>query len=83
MGVLPTAAYGRCKDINEAWAAGVLAVDAWPATVGQGPEGTEIPEDLREAWAERVAIMVADGGLQHAEAECLAWAGLQTPGKEP
>jgi hypothetical protein len=32
---------------------------------------------------ERVAIMVIDGGLPHADAERLAWAGLQTPGAAP
>jgi len=37
-----------------------------------------VPEDLREAWAERVAIMVTDGGLPHAETERLAWVGLHT-----
>jgi hypothetical protein len=42
-----------------------------------------VPQDLRETWAERVAIMVADGGVPRAEAEYLAWVGLQTPGKEP
>src|SRR5947208_11171411 len=29
--VLPPAAYGGCKDVSEAWTAGVLAVDAGPA----------------------------------------------------
>ena len=41
-----------------------------------------MPEDLREAWAERVAIMVADGHLLRAEAERLAWVGLQ-PQRDP
>jgi hypothetical protein len=36
-----------------------------------------------EAAAERVAIMVIDGGLPQADAERLAWTGLQTPGAVP
>jgi len=63
--VLEPAAYGGCKDVSEAWAAGVLAVGA-------------VPADLHEAWAERAAIMVADGGLPPADAERLAWEELQT-----
>jgi len=74
---------GGCKDINGAWAAGVLRLHAWPAAEGAGTEGLMVPQDLRETWAERVAIMVADGGVPRAEAEYLAWVGLQTPGKEP
>jgi hypothetical protein len=38
---------------------------------------------LREPWAERVAIMVTDGGLSHEEAERLAWAMLQASGTAP
>ena len=75
--VLPPAAYGGYKDASAAWAAGVLAVGAWPAAAETGAEGLAVPEDLREAWNERVAIMVMDGGLPRAEAERLAWAGLQ------
>ena len=77
MAVLPPAAYGGHKDVNEAWVAGVLNIGAWPAA---GAEGLAVPEDLREAWDERVAIMEADGGVPHAEAERLAWAGLQAAG---
>ena len=80
--VLPAAAYGGCKDVSEAWAAGVLAVGAGPAAA-PGGEALAVPEHLREPWAERVAIMVIDGGLPHADAERLAWAGLQTPGAAP
>src|SRR5215831_2256171 len=80
--VLPAAAYGGCKDVSEAWATGVLAVDAGPA-VALGGEVLAVPAHQREPWAERVAIMVIDGGLPHAEAERLAWAGLQTPGTAP
>lgn len=47
-----------------------------------GVAGLTVPEDLREAWAERVAIMTADGGLPPAEAERLAWEKLQAPGEE-
>jgi hypothetical protein len=42
-----------------------------------------MPQHLREFWDERVAIMVTDGGLPHADAERLAWTGLQTPGAAP
>jgi DNA primase len=81
--VLPTAAYGGYKDVNEAWAAGVLAVGGGPAAAATGGEGLALPPHQRESWTERVAIMVIDGGLPHAEAERLAWAGLQTPGAAP
>jgi len=47
-----------------------------PAAVAVGGEGLTVPEDLHEAWAERVAIMVADGGMPHADAACVAWEGL-------
>ena len=75
--VLPAAAYGGCKDVSDAWATGVLAVDAGPAAA-QGGEALAAPPHQRESWAERVAIMVIDGGLSHEEAERLAWVGLQT-----
>jgi hypothetical protein len=81
--VLELTAYGGYKDVNEAWMAGTLTVGDWPASAGEGSTRLKVPADLQETWDERVAIMVADGGLPHAEAECLAWAGLQTPGKEP
>jgi len=44
-------------------------------------EKDAVPEALREAWEERAAIIAADGHLTHAEAERLAWAGLQ-PARE-
>jgi len=78
--VLPPAAYGGHKDASAAWAAGVLEGGAWPAAAETGAEGLTVPEDLREAWTERVAIMMADGGLPRAEAERVAWAGLQAAG---
>jgi len=66
---LEPVAYGGLKDASEAWTVGVLVVGAWPAAGGERPTGLTVPEDLREAWAERMAIMVADGGLPPAEAE--------------
>jgi len=78
--VLEPAAYGGYKDVSAAWAAGVLAVGAGPAAGGMGgATALAVPEELREPWAERVAIMVADGGVPHAEAEHVAWQGLQSP----
>ena len=50
---LPAAAYGEHKDASAAWAAGVLAVGGGPAVA----VALVVPEDLRQAWAERVAIM--------------------------
>jgi hypothetical protein len=72
--VLPPEAYGGHKDVNEAWMAGVLVVDAGPAA--SAVEGV-IPAELHEAWQERVALMVADSDLPHADAERLAWAVFQ------
>src|SRR5262249_16715390 len=80
--VLPAAAYGGHKDVNEAWAAGVLAVGAGLPAATVGGEVLAIPKHLRESWAERVAIMMTDGGLPREEAERLAWVGLQAPGAE-
>ena len=73
--VFPAAAYGGCKDISDAWATGVLAAGAGPAAA-PGEEALVVPPHQRESWAERVALMVIDGGLPHADAECLAWEGL-------
>ena len=75
MAGLAVAAYGGYKDVNEAWAAGVLAIGDGPGT------GLEVPEDWREVWEERVAIIVADGTLPRVEAERLAWEGLQHPSR--
>jgi DNA primase len=80
--VLPAAAYGGCKDVSDAWARGVLAVGAGPAAA-PGAEALAVPAHQREPWAERVAIMVIDGGLPHADAERLAWESLQAPGAAP
>ena len=71
--VLEPAVYGGYKDVNEAWMAGVLHLGVWPAA--RGAEPGAVPENLCEDWAERAAIMVADGGLPPAEAERLAWRG--------
>jgi hypothetical protein len=81
--VLRAVAYREHKDVNEAWAAGVLAVGAGPATAAVGDEVLAMPQHLREPWAERVAIMVTDGGLPREEAERLAWEYLQAPGEAP
>lgn len=54
---VPAAAYGGQKDASAAWAAGVLAVEVWSAAAPADPEELAVPENLREAWAERVAIM--------------------------
>jgi len=55
----------------------VLAVGAGPTAAAVGGEMRAIPHHLREPWAERVAIMVTDGGVRREDAERLAWAGLQ------
>ena len=76
---LEPAAYEGHKDVSEAWATGVLAVGAGPAAAAAGGEVLAVSEDLREAWAERIAIMAVDGGVPRAEAEHVAWQGLQSP----
>jgi hypothetical protein len=80
--VLPTAAYGGCKDVSEAWATGVLTVGTG-SVAAPGGEALAVPQHQREFWTERVAIMVIDGGLPREDAERLAWVGLQTPGAAP
>jgi DNA primase len=74
--VLPPEAYGGYKDANAAWMAGALRIGAWPAAASDGAEGLERPEDLRNAWEERAAIMEWDGGLAHPVAERAAWGCL-------
>ena len=81
--VLPPEAYGGYKDVNEAWGAGVLVVRGGPAAAAAGGEVLAVPQHLRESWAERVAIMVADSGLACEEAERLAWEWLRAPGAAP
>jgi DNA primase len=80
--VLPAAAYGGCKDVSEAWAMGVLSVGVGPAAA-PGGEVLAVPPHQRESWAERVAIMIIDGGLSHVNAERLAWELSQTLGEAP
>jgi hypothetical protein len=67
--VFPAGAYGGYKDVNEAWVAGVLTVDGGPTAA--------LSVALRKVWAERVAMMAVDGGVPLAEAERLAWVGLE------
>jgi DNA primase len=81
--VLEPAAYGGHKDVSDAWVAGVLMVDVGSAAAATGSEVLAIPQHLREPWAERVAMMMADGGLPREEAERLAWVGLQASGASP
>jgi hypothetical protein len=59
----------------------VLCLDGGAADV-DGTTGHQVPQKLREAWTERVAIMIVDGGLPPAEAERFAWAGFQAPEAE-
>jgi DNA primase len=75
--VLEPVAYGGQKDVSAAWAAGVLRIAARPVAARQDPVPLEGLEDRREAWAERVAIMVTDGGVRREDAERLAWAALR------
>ena len=57
----------------------MLMVEAGHAAVAAGGEALAIPEERREAWEERAALMATDGGLPSREAACLAWEGLQSP----
>jgi hypothetical protein len=75
--VLPATAYGGHKDVNEAWVAGTLAVDTRCTPAAEPGARCAVPADLHEAWAERVAIMLADGHLVPEDAARLAWEGLQ------
>jgi hypothetical protein len=77
--VLPVAAYGGRKDVSEAWAAGVLCLGGAGAD-GDGTLGHGRSQEHQDTWTERVAIMVVDGGLAPAEAECCACAGTPAPG---
>src|SRR6266704_6241184 len=81
--VLPPEAYGGQKDVSAAWAVGVLAVGAGPAASAVGGAVLAMPQHLRGLWAERVAIMVTDGGLRREEAERLASEWLQASGAAP
>jgi Toprim domain-containing protein len=77
--VLPEAAYGGRKDVSEAWAAGVLGLGGAGAD-GKGTRGPGRWQAHQETWAERVAIMVVDGGLAPVEAARCAWAGTPASG---
>jgi hypothetical protein len=78
---LEAAAYGGCKDVNEAWVAGVLAIGTGPAAAGIGDAAVpELPEDLQELWQERVAIIAADGHVPPAEVERLG-VGVSRPAR--
>lgn len=59
--------------------AGVLWLDG-EAADGADRLGCRVPQEHRETWTERVAIMVVDGGCPPAEAERCAWMGDHTPG---
>jgi hypothetical protein len=73
---LPPEAYGGCKDINAAWTAGALTINAGSMDATHGQEEITGAKDLQEAWEERTAIMVYDGHLPHSEAVDGAWAAL-------
>ena len=77
MEVLPAAAYGGHKDVNEGWVTGTLAVDTWCTPAEETRARPAVPADLHEVWEERVAIMLADGHLLPTDAARLAWEGLQ------
>jgi len=79
--VLAPDAYGGYKDVHEAWAAGVLAVGAWPAAAGA--EGPHKPPGLQDLWDERASIMQFEGGLSRPAAEQAAWRALLTMGVCP
>ena len=81
MAVLPAAAYGGLKDASEAWAAGVLRLDARPPAAGAGRERRKSLQHLQELWEECTAIMVYDGRLPPTAAARLAGAGLLPPGE--
>ena len=70
--VLPAAAYGGYKDVNEAWAAGVLAVGAGPPVATVGSEGLAIPQHLREA--------LGGAGRDHGDGRWRRARGSRAPG---
>lgn len=49
---------GGAKDVAEAWAADTFS-----------PYASQVPEQIREAWLERVAIKIVDAGMPLAQAE--------------
>ena len=76
MRVLAPETYRGYKDVNEAWMAGALALGEGPVA-SEGPQGLELPADLRDAWDERAAIMACDGGRARSVAEDAAWRCLR------
>ena len=66
-------AYGGHTDANEAWVAGVLTLSGTPPAGATGAAVLAVPEDCREQWEERAAIMEWDGHMPRAAAERLAW----------
>jgi hypothetical protein len=80
---LAPTAYGGQKDVNAAWVAETLAMAAGAVPAVAGEVRSTVPETLRKAWEERVAIMVVDGGLPRAGAERLAWTALHAPQAAP
>ncbi len=77
--VLPPAAYGGHTDANDAWVAGVLTLGGTPPAGATGAAALAIPEDCREQWEERAAIMEWEGQLSRSVAERLAWMTLLRP----
>lgn len=59
--------------------AGALTLGGGAAAIA-GSEGREMPEDLRDVWAERAAIMECDGGLARPVAERAARCGITAAG---
>ena len=77
--LLPPEASGGLKDASEAWGAGLLTVGRRLAAATAGGGALAVPVHLREAWEERAAIMMEEGGLPPTAAERLAWEGLPYP----
>lgn len=79
---LPPKVYGNHKDLNEVWmATGKLDIGNWKRNPPLQEEVCENwrkeiknwPDDLQEAWQERLAIMYFDGGLEKDKAEKFAY----------
>jgi len=58
---MPAATYGGHKNVNEAWVAGSLVVGVWSTPAEVAGTRPAVHAYLHEVWAERVAIMRADG----------------------
>ena len=70
---------GASSPARRRWGAGLLTVGSRPAAATAGGGALAVPAHLREAWEERAAIMMEEGGLLPAAAERLAWEGLPYP----